>query len=367
MLHGKAREMGLGSFPAISLADARIKAADCRRLKAAGRDPIAVRNSERQSERLEAAKAMTFKACADAYVAAHRDSWKSAKHAAQWSSTVETYAYPAFGDLPVQEVDVGLVMKALETIWRSKTETASRVRGRIESVLDWAATRRYRIGENPARWKGHLENLLPKRSKVQKVQHHAALPYAEIGGFMKVLRAQNGVAAKALEFLILTATRSGETIGAKWEEFDLVNALWIIPGERMKTGREHRVPLSKAALAIVECLHKVRTDDYVFPGSKAKRPLGNMALLALLKRMGRVDLTAHGFRSTFRDWAAERTNFPSELAEMALAHIVSDKVEAAYRRGDMFEKRRKLMQAWDSFCNAQRDSVVLPFGKRVAG
>lgn len=243
--------------------------------------------------------------------------------------------YPAFGGLPVQAVDVGLVMKALEPIWASKTETASRIRGRIENILDWATVRGYRQGENPARWRGHLENLLPKRSKVQKVEHHPALPYPEVGTFVASVREQDGIAPRALEFLILTATRTSETIGARWPEIDLAARTWTVPAERTKTAREHRIPLSQAAVAVVEKMVTIRVDDYVFPGGKKGKPLSNMALLKLLARMGRSDLTAHGFRSTFRDWAAERTDFPSEVAEMALVHTVGDKVEAAYRRGDL--------------------------------
>ena len=293
---------------------------------------------------------MTFAACAERYIASHKVGWRNPKHAAQWPATLGTYVYPVFGSLPVQAVDVGLVMKAIEPIWVQKPETAGRVRGRIERVLDWATARGYRQGENPARWRGHLENLLPKKSKVRRVEHHAALPYVEIGAFMAELRQQEGVPARALEFAILTAARTGEVIGAKWDEIDLDERLWTVPAERMKAGKEHRVPLSDVALAIVEERRKIQQDDHIFPGGKAGRPISNMAMLMLLRRMGRGDLTAHGFRSSFRDWAAERTTFPAEVAEMALAHTVSDKVEAAYRRGDLFQKRRYLMEAWAKFC-----------------
>jgi integrase len=237
-------------------------------------------------------------------------------------------------------------MKVLEPIWVPKTETASRVRGRIEAVLDWASVRGYRTGDNPARWRGHLETLLPQRSKVRRVVHHAALPYVEIAAFMQLLRQQECVSARALEFLILTATRTNETLGANWSEIDLKQALWTIPPDRIKAGKEHRVPLSPPAISLLSAAHQLRFSDYVFPGGKAGRPLSSMALLATLKRMGRSDLTGHGFRSTFRDWAAEQTNVGSEVAEMALAHIVGDKVEAAYRRGDLFSKRRELMERW---------------------
>jgi integrase len=269
----------------------------------------------------------------------------------------------------VSGVDLGLVLKAVEPIWATKTETASRLRGRIEAVLDWATVRGYRQGDNPARWRGHLDSLLPQRAKVQKVEHHAALPYADLGAFMEALRKQEGVSALALEFLILTATRTSETIGARWDEFDLKAGLWIIPADRIKAGKEHRVPLSSRALAIAKQLSEIRTGEFVFPGRKRGRPLSNMSLLMLLKRMERDDITAHGFRSTFRDWAAERTHFPAEVAEMALAHAVSDKVEAAYRRGDMFLKRRQLMDAWANWCSkpaAENDSVDYSLAERQA-
>jgi integrase len=299
---------------------------------------------------------MTFREGAETYIAAHKAGWKNPKHAAQWPATLATYVYPVFGDLPVQAIDTGLVMKALEPIWTAKPETATRVRGRIESVIDWATARGYRQGENPARWRGHLENLFPKKSKVRRVEHHPALPYDEIGAFTASLRGQGGIGARALEFLILTAARTGEVIGARWDEFDLAQKVWTVPAERMKAGKEHRVPLSAPALAIVEAMRETRESEFVFPGGKRGKPLSNMAMLKLLKRMGRDDLTAHGFRSSFRDWAAESTGFPSEVVEMALAHMVGDKVEAAYRRGDLFAKRRQLMEAWARYCEARRVS-----------
>ena len=349
---GRLREMGLGPTHTVSLAEARQKALECRKVRLDGHDPIEARKAERMKAKLDAAKAMTFEACAERYIAAHKAGWKNDKHAAQWPATLGTYVHPVFGSLPVQAVDVGLVMKAIEPIWTAKPETASRVRGRIESILDWAAARGYRQGENPARWRGHLENLLPKKTKVRRVEHHAALPYPEIAAFMAELRQQEGVAARALEFAILTAARTGEVIGARWDEINTPERLWTVPAERMKGGREHRVPLSDAALEILEDLTKAREGDFVFPGSRMGRPISNMAMLMLLRRMGRGDLTTHGFRSSFRDWAAERTTFPAEVAEMALAHVVSDKVEAAYRRGDLFLKRRQLSDAWAKFCAA---------------
>ena len=349
-LDGREREMGLGPLPDVSLAEAREKAAECRRLKRDGLDPIEARKAERRQTQLQAAQAITFKDASDAYINAHKAGWRNAKHADQWRNTLKTYVYPVFGSLPVQGVDVGLVMKAIEPIWATKTETASRVRGRIEAILDWAAARGYRQGDNPARWRGHLENLLPNRSKVREIEHHAALPYADIGAFVAALQEQAGTAARALEFLILTAARTGEVIGARWEEIDVHGKLWMIPANRMKGRKAHRVPLSSPALTIIESTEKLRSGDFVFPGGKRGEPLSNMAMLALLKRMGYDDLTAHGFRSTFRDWVAEQTSYPSELAEMALAHVISNKVEAAYRRGDLFEKRRNLMSDWARYC-----------------
>jgi integrase len=351
MLHGRAREMGLGPLHTVSLAEARIKATECRRMRLEGIDPIDARHGQRNQARLEAAKAMTFDQCATAYIEAHRAGWKNAKHGDQWKNTLATYPGPVFGSLPVQAVDTGLVMKALEPIWASKPETATRVRGRIEAVLDWAAVRGYRQGENPARWRGHLDKLLPNRSKIRRVEHHPALPYRQIAEFMNALRRQPGTAADALQFLILTAARTGEVIGATWNEIDLAENVWTIPVERIKGGKEHRVHLSSSAMTILDGL---RNDDenpgYIFEGGKPGRPLSNMALLAVLKRMKRADLTAHGFRSTFRDWAAECTNYPREVAEMALAHVIGNKVEAAYRRGDLFDKRRQLMDDWNDFC-----------------
>jgi integrase len=356
MLSGRAREMGLGSFSDVTLAEARDLARDARRLCKQGLDPIEARRAHRAARRAQHAKAMTFQECATAYIAAHRSGWKNKKHAKQWPQTLEDYVYPAFGSLPVQAIDVALVMKAVEPIWTVKPETAGRVRGRIEAVLDWATARGYRQGENPARWKGHLENLLPKKSKVRRVEHHAALPYAEIAEFMAELRKQEGVAALALELTILTAARTGEVLGARWDEINPDGLLWIVPAERMKAGKEHRVPLSDAAMKIIEKMAAIRLSDYIFPGQRTSRPLSQMAMRMLLRRMGRGDLTAHGFRSTFSDWCAEQTNFPSEVREMALAHAVGDKVEAAYRRGDLFEKRRQLAEAWAHYCEGEEPS-----------
>jgi integrase len=361
-LAGKRRDMGLGSASAFSLAEARERAREARRLVADGIDPIETRNAKRMATALGNAKRMTFKECAESYIAANKAGWSNLKHAAQWPSSLDTYVYPVFGELPVDTIDTALVTMAIEPTWSTKPETASRVRGRIESVLDWAKVRGYRQGENPARWRGHLENLLPKKAKVRRVEHHAALPYSEIAAFMAELRQkQPSAAALGLEFAILTAARTGDVIGARWSEINSNDRLWTVPGERMKAGREHRVPLSDAALAVVEKMAAVRQGDFMFPGGKAGTPLNHASLLMVIRRrMARNDLTVHGFRSTFRDWAAERTNFPGEVAEMALAHIVSGKVEAAYRRGDLFEKRREIMAAWANFADGQQSLNVVP-------
>jgi integrase len=350
MLRGKAREMGLGSNNAVTLQQARAKAFECRQLRAEGIDPIDARKAAHDQARLDAAKVITFKKAAADYIAAHRAGWRNAKHGAQWGATLATYAEPIIGGLSVQAIDTGLVLRVLEPIWTAKPETASRLRGRIESVLDWAKVRGYRQGENPARWRGHLDKLLPARAKVRRVEHHAALPYADLPTFIATLRVQEGTAARALEFAILTAARTGEVIGAKWDEINVVERVWTVPAEHMKAGKEHRVPLSDPALAILEKLAAVRQNEFVFPGGKVGRPLSNMALLMTLRRMGHENLTTHGFRSSFRDWAAERTSYPAEVAEMALAHAVGDKVEAAYRRGDLFQKRRQLAESWAKFC-----------------
>jgi integrase len=363
MLAGRAREMGLGPLQVVSLAEAREKAAEARRLKFAGTDPIAARSSAVLKSRIGLQPSRTFMDCARQYIESHRPEWKNDKHGTQWQATLDTYVGPVFGDMSVRDVDLGLVMRVLEPIWRTKTETASRLRGRIERILDWATTAGYRQGENPARWRGHLENLLAKRSKVRKVKHHPALPYTEVAAFLSELRDLDGIAPQAFEFLILTAARTSEVLGARWGEFDLENAIWTVPASRIKAGREHRVPLSQPVMRILTKMAGVRQGELVFQGPKKGKPLSSMALLAVLDRMGRRDITAHGFRSTFRDWAAERTNFPRDVAEMALAHAIADKVEAAYRRGDLFEKRRKLMYAWAKHCEAPATKGdVLEFG-----
>lgn len=360
VMHGRMREAGLGpagGAAPVPLAEAREKARELRRALREGRDPIAEREAAKVAAKAaaqdQAVRGVTFRVAADLYIAAHEAGWRNQKHRAQWGATLAAYAYPHFGDMPVAQVATVHVMAALEPIWRGKPETASRVRGRIELVLDYAKARGWRTGENPARWRGHIANMLPKISKLQRVKHLAALPWGEIGDFMAELRDELGMAARALEFAILTAGRTGEVLGAKWGEMDLKAAVWTVPSERMKAARAHRVPLSDAALAVLRLLLPMQdavAGDWVFHGTKRGKTLSNMAMLMLLRRMGRGDLTAHGFRSAFRDWTAETTVYAREVAEAALAHTVGDKVEAAYRRGDLFEKRRRLMGDWAAFC-----------------
>lgn len=360
MILGRPRAMGLGALNAVSLAGARQQATECRALRAKGIDPIDARKAQLDSARLAAAKDRTFRACAEAYIADHRSSWRNAKHAQQWENTLKTYAYPVIRDTSVQAVDTELVMKILKPIWSEKPETASRLRGRIETVLDWAKAHGYRQGENPARWRGHIANLLPKKSKVRRVRHHPAMAYSAVPDFFVELRDQDGTAAEALEFLILTMARTSEVIGLRWPEIDMERALWTVPADRIKGGKEHRVPLSDRAVAILRRRAELRpadaqADGFVFPGGKKDKGLSNAAMSALLKRMDLEDITVHGFRSSFRDWAAECTHFPNEVCEMALAHVVDDKVEAAYRRGDMFEKRRELAKAWAALCGSAKN------------
>jgi integrase len=345
--NGRTRDIGLGSCAEVTLAQARDKALEHRRaLREQGTDPLASRAAARAKAALDAAKSITFKTSAEDYIKSHKTAWRSAVHRKQWESTLETYVYPTLGDVPVSAIDTALVTKVLQPIWTAKPETATRVRGRIESILDRAKVLGHREGENPARWRGHLSKVFPKRSDVAKPVHHAALPYADMPAFMAALNTRDGVSARALEFAALTACRTGEVLGARWSE--IANDVWTIPAERMKSGREHRVPLSKRTLAILNALP--RDNEFVFPGHG--KPLANMSMLMLLRRMGRGDLTAHGFRSTFRDWAAERTNYPNHVVEMALAHAIGDKVEKAYRRGDLFEKRRRLMNEWAAYCSS---------------
>ena len=343
---GRQREMGLGSFPSVPLAQAREKARAHRAKVEQGADPISARRAAQSAAAAERNAQQSFASVAAQYIDQHAKSWKNAKHEAQWASTLRTYAEPVIGALLVRDVTTAQVIKVLEPIWTSKTETATRVRSRLELVLDFAAARGLREGPNPARWRGNLDAALPKPNKLAKVRHHAAVAVDDIASFMARLRNQSGMGARALEFAILTAARSGEVRGAVWSELDLAEALWTVPAQRMKSGREHRVPLSKPAVTLLRALPKAKPDDLVFSGMRG--PLSDMSLTAVLRRMN-VDATAHGFRSSFRDWASEHTNHTSEVAEMALAHAVGDKVEAAYRRGNLFEKRVLLMSDWAMF------------------
>jgi integrase len=348
---GREREMGLGSLNAVGLTEARDKARQLRLCLASGGDPMEMRSEELARRHAHQARNLDFDACAAQYISAHEAGWRNQKHRQQWENTLRVHASPHIGQVHVRRIDAAMIMKVLEPIWRTKTETASRLRERIERVLAWATVRGYREGENPARWKDHLDQMLPEPSKVKKVKHYSALPISQLAEFLSVLREQKGVAARAMEFTILTASRTGEVLGAVWSEIDLGEAAWNIPGERMKANRPHRVPLSPQALKVVEA-QRGADPCYVFPGSTGKKPLSNMAMLTLLKRMKRQDITVHGFRSTFRDWAAEQTDFPREVVELALAHAVGSAVENAYRRTDLFDRRRQLMEAWAMFCGA---------------
>lgn len=350
---GRSREIGLGGLNAVSLSIARERARECRLLLTEGKDPIVARNASRTASALNRARAKTFDQCAAAYISAHRGCWKSAKHSAQWVTSLANYASPVFGSLPVSEVDTDLVVQVLRPIWNTKTETAVRLRGRIECILDWATVSKYRQGENPARWRGHLENLLANPNKIAPVTNFPALPWREIAAFIVDLAGREGTAALAVQFAILTACRSGEVRGARWSEIDLGERLWTIPAERMKAGKEHRVPLSPAAIAVLRQV--LRDGDLVFSGRARDTMLSDMSLTAVLRRMGRGDITVHGFRSTFRDWCAEApgNSFSRETCEHALAHSLPNKVEAAYRRGDLFEKRVPLMDAWADYCTSK--------------
>ncbi|MBN9488272.1 MAG: tyrosine-type recombinase/integrase [Alphaproteobacteria bacterium] len=373
---GKWTDLGLGPLRDVNLKTARDEAAKLRlklrlmRDDPAASDPLAERRALAAQRKVDTAKAVTFREAAKAYIKLHEKTWRNDKHAAQWSSTLETYAFPTIGSLPVSSVDTPHLVKVLQTIWLEKSETANRVRQRIEMILNAATVRGLRSGPNPARWKGHLQNLLPHKTKVKRVKHHAALPYTEVGAFMVTLREQPGVAARLLEFTILTACRTGETMGACWSEIDLDQKVWTIPAERMKGGRQHAVPLSPRALAILAEMRELRHQegDFVFVGQQLGRPLSNMAMLTLLRRMKRDDITVHGFRSSFSDWSAEQTNFQREVREMALAHAISAEAEAAYRRGDLFEKRKRLMSAWADYCAAppaRGAKVVAMRGRRA--
>jgi len=359
--HGRRPEIGLGSYPQVSLAQARALAAECRDALARGEDP-----RERPHAPVDAPPAptppsqgTTFDEAARRYVDAHEASWRNPKHRQQWRNTLTSYVNPVIGAKDVAAITTHDVLSILEPVWLEKPETASRLRGRIERVLDWAKSRGLREGENVARWRGHLEFQLPRHSKVRRVKHHAALPWREIPAFYAGLMARDAPAAQALRLLILTATRTSEVLKAEWSEFDLDEAVWVVPAERTKMGRPHRAPLSPEALAIIGELAEVRQNGLLIPGQKRGRPLSDMSLLMLLRRMDRGDLTAHGFRSSFRDWCAEATGYPRELAELALAHRVGDATERAYFRSDMLDQRRQLMSNWAQHCTPAVDAKAV--------
>ncbi len=334
--------------------DARSHASAARQKIHQGVDPIDQRKAAVAKVRAEQVKSVRFGWCAEQYIESHRAGWRNAKHAEQWSKTLKDYAGPVIGGLRVDQIDTAHIMKILQPMWNEKPETASRLRGRIENVLDWAKVHQYRSGENPARCKGHLDKLLPARSKVKKEQHHAAQPWQDMSSLMTKLRQQEGMGARAVEFVVYTAARSGEVRGARWAEIDFKNVAWRVPADRMKAGKEHRVPLSAAAILVLSEARKLTPDcEFIFPGPSGK-PLSDMTLTKVLRRMEYAEVTVHGFRSSFRDWAAEATEYPSDLVEMALAHTISSKVEAAYRRGDMIEKRLALMEDWAKHCNTAK-------------
>lgn len=358
---GRRREMGLGSYPVVSLAEARAKAAEARQQRAQGLDPLAVR-------KVAVAKTPTFISAAAAFIRMNRRAWSNAKHGRQWCATLRTYAKPVLGTKPVDKIGTEDVLKVLQPIWTTKTETAKRVQGRMENILDFATARKWRTGENPARWRGHLDTLLPPPRKVARPVHHPAMPYTEVPAFLAELRGNTSTSAWALRWLILTATRTGEVLGATWEEIDQTSKVWVIPGERMKAGRAHRVPLTDACMKILQSLPRVVGNPYLFPGAVRGRPLSGMALLMLMRGMGygvageRGDYVPHGFRSSFRDWAGEVSSFPRDVCEMALAHTVANQVEAAYRRGDLFAKRTAMMEQWGQWCGSfGHRGAILPF------
>ena len=347
VIGGKRRDMGLGAYPSVSLAQARQKASEAREFIRRGVDPIERQRSAQSALKASLASQMTFQETAKAYISTHETTWKNAKHAQQWRNTLQAYAYPVFGDLLVRDIEKEHILAALRPIWNSKNETASRLRGRIELVLSYAMQAGYRPeGLNPARWKGGLDKLLAAPSKVQKTEHFKALAANEVNQFMEKLSKVEGQGARALEFAILTAARSGEVRGATWSEFDIRGKMWTVPAARMKAGKEHRVPLSNSAIKLLQSL-AVTESELVFPSPRGGM-LSDMTLTGVLRRM-KVNVTAHGFRSTFRDWVAEFTSFPNEVAEMALAHTITNKSEASYRRGDMFEKRAVMMEQWAQF------------------
>jgi integrase len=350
MVAGRARNMGLGPLALVSLKEARERAAECRRLLWQGVDPIEAKQAKRTAARIEAAKTVTFGWCVDQYIKQHEVKWTNVKHRDQWHDTLHDHA-ALLCKLPVASVDTALVLKVLEPIWTETPETASRLRGRIERVLAWATVSGYRQGDNPARWVGHLREVLPSKNQLKAIEHHRALPYAEVPAFMAALRKQDGVTARALEFAVLNANRTGEVRYAVWDEIDFAAKVWTVPAARMKGRIEHRIPLSDRALEILRGLPREDGSPYVFPGSAAREPVGSKAMSRLLDRLTANGYTVHGFRSSFRDWCEERTNF-RHLAERCLAHTEKDKVKAAYQRGDLLDKRRVVMAAWAKYCES---------------
>jgi integrase len=362
---GRDTWMGLGPYPDVTLAEARDMASGERRRARQGIDPLGDKRERQIAARTAHENMLSFAECAELYVESQAPGWSNPKHIEQWRSTLKNLAGPQIGHLPVDQIDTALVVRCIEPIWLTKTETASRLRGRIEAVLDWAAVRDYREGDNPARWRGHLDKLLPRPSQVARVKHHSALPYTEIGAFMQELRKNEGVASWALEFTILTAVRTNEVIQAQWSEIDFDQSIWHVPAERMKSKRSHRVPLSPAAVMVLEAVNG-RDRTFVFPGLKCNSHLSNAAMMKVLKRLGRTGITVHGFRSTFRDWCAESTNYPAHVAEMALAHVLRDKTEAAYRRGDLLAKRTRLMADWAKYCSKKAEpAAIVPIRRKT--
>jgi integrase len=362
-VNGRLRDMGIGPTHTVDLAMAREKALEARRLRLDGVDPIAHKHARMAALRAADARAVTFRQAAEGFIKDNEKEWTSARHRDEWRSTLSRYAFPVLGSLPVAAIDTPLVLKVVKPLWERVPATARRLLGRIENVLGWATVHHYRTGDNPARWDGLIEHALPTVSGSGK--HHAALPFTDVAAFMTKVLADASVAARCLEFIALTAARLGEANKATWNEIDLENRIWTVPSNRMKGGKEHRVPLSDAAIAVLTAMREARMNDWVFPGSREGRPVGARTVRDLVKEIAGSEITTHGFRSSFRDWASERTNFSREVAEMALAHTIPNAVEAAYRRGDLFEKRRKLMEAWAEFCSKPQSSgKVVPIAAR---
>lgn len=364
-LNGKDRRQGLGSVTDLSLNEARIAAGESRRLRLEGKDPIDEKKKIAAAARVISAKEMTFKTCATTFIDSHKAGWTNEKHINQWTNTLTTYAYPTIGHLPVRDVDISLIMRILEPIWLTKTETATRVRQRIENILDWAKAREFRAGENPARWRGHLDMLLPKPTKIQKVKHFDAMPYIDVPAYFAELKKKHRISAKALAFIMLTATRSNETRSARWSEININEAMWTIPEERMKAKREHKVPLSEECLQLLREAKEFKVSDFIFPSDDGKTGISSAALQKLLRET-QATATIHGFRSSFRDWCAEMTNYDSNLAEFSLAHQLNNATVAAYLRTKMVDKRRKLMNAWSSYCSENKEmGAVIPINKQA--